>query len=113
MSGRSMTVTTTASATLLGDPEAGLSARPRRYGRLVTSVLSVSVEDDGYDIADYTSVHPSYGTLPDSEPFSVKRTGAGSGLFRARTQPLRTSTLVSAGAAGAAGKSGRAFLRLE
>ena len=27
------------------------------------------LKDDGYDIADYTSVHPSYGTLPDFKIF--------------------------------------------
>jgi len=27
------------------------------------------LKDDGYDIADYTSVHPSYGTLPDFRAF--------------------------------------------
>jgi len=27
------------------------------------------LKDDGYDIADYTSVHPSYGTLPDFKAF--------------------------------------------
>src|SRR6059036_2633552 len=27
------------------------------------------LKDDGYDIGDYTSVHPSYGTLPDFKAF--------------------------------------------
>jgi maltose alpha-D-glucosyltransferase/alpha-amylase len=27
------------------------------------------LKDDGYDIADYTNVHPSYGTLPDFKTF--------------------------------------------
>src|SRR2546429_1063380 len=27
------------------------------------------LKDDGYDIADYTSVHPSYGTLDDFKTF--------------------------------------------
>jgi maltose alpha-D-glucosyltransferase/alpha-amylase len=27
------------------------------------------LKDDGYDIADYTNVHPSYGTLPDFKAF--------------------------------------------
>src|ERR1700716_2342182 len=27
------------------------------------------LKDDGYDIADYTSVHPSYGTLNDFKEF--------------------------------------------
>jgi len=27
------------------------------------------LKDDGYDIADYTNVHPSYGTLPDFKMF--------------------------------------------
>ena len=27
------------------------------------------LRDDGYDIADYTSVHPSYGTLDDFRSF--------------------------------------------
>ena len=29
------------------------------------------LRDDGYDIADYTSVHPSYGTLQDFKDFLV------------------------------------------
>ena len=32
--------------------------------------------DDGYDIADYTSVHPDYGTLRDSARSSARPTGA-------------------------------------
>src|ERR1700682_2482866 len=27
------------------------------------------LKDDGYDIADYTDVHPSYGALPDFKAF--------------------------------------------
>jgi len=32
------------------------------------------LRDDGYDIADYTSVHPSYGTLQDFKDFLVADT---------------------------------------
>ena len=31
------------------------------------------LRDDGYDIADYRSVHPSYGTLDDFKNFSDRR----------------------------------------
>ena len=30
------------------------------------------LKDDGYDIADYTSIHPSYGTLADLDRKSTR-----------------------------------------
>ena len=35
------------------------------------------LRDDGYDIADYCNVHPSYGTLDDFKRSSRPRTSAG------------------------------------
>lgn len=35
------------------------------------------LKDDGYDIADYTGVHPSYGTLKDFEHFMKEATKRG------------------------------------
>jgi len=35
------------------------------------------LRDDGYDIADYTSVHPSYGTLDDFKEFLAAAHGRG------------------------------------
>ncbi len=32
--------------------------------------------DDGYDISDYTDVHPAYGTLRDFQDFCARRTAA-------------------------------------
>ena len=37
------------------------------------------LRDDGYDIADYTDVNPSYGTLRDFQSFSARRTAAACG----------------------------------
>ena len=31
------------------------------------------LRDDGYDISDYRSVHPNYGTLEDFKTFLVER----------------------------------------
>jgi hypothetical protein len=32
---------------------------------MVAPVLSLTIEDDGYDIADYYAINPIYGTLAD------------------------------------------------
>ena len=37
------------------------------------------LRDDGYDIADYTSVHPAYGTIDDFEEFLGRLTAWGCG----------------------------------
>ena len=34
-------------------------------------------KDDGYDISDYTNIHPSYGTLGISSTSWIRRTRAG------------------------------------
>ena len=42
------------------DAEAGLCAGPRHHGDLAAALFYPSpLKDDGYDIADYTKVHPS------------------------------------------------------
>ena len=35
------------------------------------------LRDDGYDIADYTGIHPSYGTLQDFKVFLAPHTVEG------------------------------------
>ena len=68
------------------------------------------LRDDGYDIAHYEGVHPSYGTLKDFRTFL--RDGARArpaGGDRARHQShLRSASVVSGGAprAGGLGRSG-------
>ena len=65
------------------------------------------LRDDGYDIADYTDVHPSYGDLRDFK--DVRPRGArprAAGDHRAGAQPhVGPASLVSAGAAGQARQS--------
>ena len=63
------------------------------------------LRDDGYDIADYTSVHPAYGTLADFKDFLREAHGRGVARdHRAGPQPhLGPASLVSAGAPGEAG----------
>ena len=48
---------------------------------LAAAVLPVALRDDGYDIADYTSVHPAYGDL-----------GASAFLHEAHRRGLRVIT---------------------
>ena len=36
---------------------------------MASSVLSSPLKDDGYDISDYLSIHPSYGTMEDFQAF--------------------------------------------
>ena len=81
------------------DPEARLLAGPRRHRYLAAAVLSrPRWKDDGYDIADYTDVHPAYGTLKDFQLFL--REAHRRGLARhhgAGHQPhFRSASLVSA-----------------
>ena len=40
------------------------------------------LRDDGYDIADYTNIHPTYGRMAISGPSSARRTAAISGDHR-------------------------------
>ena len=40
------------------------------------------LRDDGYDIADYFNVHPSYGTLDDFKAFLKEAHTAGCGSSR-------------------------------
>ena len=49
------------------DAEAGLyPAEPGHHGDLAVAVIYPSpLKDDGYDIAQYTGIHPQYGTLWD------------------------------------------------
>src|SRR5919198_655086 len=39
------------------------------------------LRDDGYDIADYTSIHPSYGTLADFRAFMREAHRRGLGVI--------------------------------
>jgi maltose alpha-D-glucosyltransferase / alpha-amylase len=49
--------------------EARLPAGPRRHLHLAAAVFPSPLRDDGYDIADYVDVNPSYGTLDDFKRF--------------------------------------------
>ena len=73
------------------------------------------LKDDGYDIADYLNVHPSYGTLDDFKAFVARGARAAhQGAHRAGRQPhLRPASVVPARAAGAAGIARARVLRLE
>ena len=65
------------------------------------------LRDDGYDIADYTSIHPQYGTLDDFQRVSGRGARARTaGHHRAGHQShVRPASLVSAGPPRAAGQS--------
>ena len=73
------------------------------------------LKDDGYDIADYTDVNPSYGTLQDFRTFlreAHKRRPARH--HRAGPEPhLGPAPVVPAGPQGPAGLARPRLLRLE
>ena len=73
------------------------------------------LRDDGYDIADYLNVHPSYGTLDDFKAFvRAAHERAHQGPDRARHQPhLGPASLVPARAPCAARIARARVLRLE
>jgi len=47
----------------------GYLQRARGQRALLMPFYPSPLKDDGYDIADYTSVHPSYGTVQDFKTF--------------------------------------------
>jgi hypothetical protein len=72
------------------------------------------LKDDGYDIADYFSVHPSYGTLEDFREFldeAHQRACASSPSWCSTTPPTRTPG--SSGPAARRPAPRARFLRLE
>ena len=73
------------------------------------------LRDDGYDIADYLNVHPSYGTLDDFKAFVARRARAQhQGADRAGRQPhLGSASVVPARAPRAARIARARVLRLE
>ena len=73
------------------------------------------LRDDGYDIADYFDVNPSYGTLADFKtlhPRGARPRPEGHHRDGAQSH-LGPASLVSAGAASQAGQLGPRFLCLE
>ena len=73
------------------------------------------LRDDGYDAADYTSVHPDYGAMRDLKMFlrEAKRRGPA-GHHRAGAQPhLGPASLVPARPPRQAGQRPPQFLRVE
>ena len=86
--------------------QARLPPGSRRHRHLAAALLPLAAADDGYDIADYTDVHPAYGThgrLPALPARGPRARAAGD--HRAGPQPhLRPAPLVPAGAARAAGQ---------
>jgi maltose alpha-D-glucosyltransferase/alpha-amylase len=73
----STTATATGSATSRIDAEARLHRRPGGHYHLAAAFLPLPARDDGYDIADYFSINPSYGTIQDFKNFmkEAKRRG--------------------------------------
>ena len=73
------------------------------------------LRDDGYDIADYENIHPSYGTLEDFDRFLDEAHARGHPRHhRARHQShLRSASVVPGGAPGAGGLAGARLLRVE
>ena len=73
------------------------------------------LRDDGYDIADYTSINPIYGTLDDFKRFlDAAHALQHPRADRAGHQPhLRPASVVPAGAARAEGLARARLLRLE
>ena len=73
------------------------------------------LRDDGYDIADYTDVHPAYGTLERLQGVSARGARARlAGHYRTGAQShFRSAPVVSTRPPGAAGKSRARFLCLE
>ena len=64
------------------------------------------LRDDGYDIADYDSVHPSYGTLEDFRKFlTVGSRARNPGHHRNGVEPHFRSASVVSGVAKFAGQS--------
>ena len=73
------------------------------------------LRDDGYDIADYANIHPSYGTLRDFDRFLDEAHARG---LRVITELVVNHTsdqhpVVPGGAPRAAGLAGARLLRLE
>ena len=87
------------------DLEARLPAGPGVTCLWLLPFFPSPLRDDGYDIANYVDVNPTYGTLDDFK--AVPRRGAPAqhaGDDRAGHQPhLRSASLVPGRAAGAAG----------
>ena len=86
--------------------EARLPGRPGRHRALAAAVLPVAVQDDGYDIADYTERQPRL-RHPARRPHasSARRTARPAGHHRAGLQPhLGPAPLVPARAPRAAGQ---------
>jgi hypothetical protein len=71
------------------------------------------LRDDGYDVADYEDVHPSYGTLDDFA-LGGRRPPRAARDHRAGGQPhVRPAPLVPGGAQGAQGVARARLLRLD
>ena len=74
------------------DREARLPAGPGRHLPLAAAVFPSPLRDDGYDIADYTNVHPSYGTLDDFKTFLTaaheRRPAGASSSWSSTTRPI-------------------------
>ena len=98
------------------DPEARLPPGPRASTRLwLLPFYPSPLRDDGYDIADYENIHPSYGTLGGLRP--LHDGGAPPRHprhHRARHQPhVRPAPVVPGGAARARRLARARLLRLE
>jgi len=65
--------------------------------RLAVAVLSVSLKDDGYDIADYYGVHADYGTVADCRAFiaAAHTRGIRGFVLRVLLPPRRNATTTS------------------
>ena len=95
--------------------EAGIFRGIGRDRPLVASFYPSPMRDDGYDIADYFSVNPSYGTLKDFQEFLAE---AHRRKLRVITELVINHTsdqhrLVPAGARRASGIARPRFLCLE
>ena len=110
------TATATASETFLG-----LTQKLDYLQRLGINCLWLMpfypspLHDDGYDIAYYTDVHPSYGTLADFGRFIEEAHAPGPPRHHgAGDEPhLGPASVVPAGAPGAGRIAGAGFLCVE
>ena len=95
--------------------QARLPRGPRRHRHLAAAVLPLAARDDGYDIADYTRVHPAYGTLRDFQALPPRGAPARPARHhRAGPQPhLRPAPVVPARAPRPARLARARLLRLE
>ncbi len=112
----SRTRTATASATSRGCWSGSTTCRNSAWTCIwLLPFYPSPLRDDGYDIADYYGIHPSYGTIEDFQRFIDEAHRRGLRVIsRPGAEPhLRSASLVPARSPRAQGFTGARLLRLE